>query len=210
MDVSFIQNLENRLNQELPGPNVQDLMSPTKDEKYRVLSSDYKIACVLLLLFPKDKEWHISMIERTNRHAEDKHGGQISFPGGQLNESDDSYEDCALREAYEEIGVSPDIVGILGGLSPLFVFVSNFLVHPFVGFTTEYPKFIKQESEVKNILEVPLPHLLKPKTKGFSHVEVRGTILENTPFYDVYGHKVWGATAMMLSEFEHILKDIEF
>jgi 8-oxo-dGTP pyrophosphatase MutT (NUDIX family) len=67
---------------------------------------------LLALLFPKDDEWHICFIERASQHPEDKHAGQISFPGGKFDENDYSYEDCALRETYEEIGVPPDNIGI--------------------------------------------------------------------------------------------------
>lgn len=208
MDVKFIQDLEKRLYQDLPGPEFQNLMAPVGSEKYREVSQDHKIACVLALLFPKNDEWHISLIERTSLHPDDKHAGQISFPGGKLDENDYSYEDCALRETYEEIGVPPDSIGILGHLTPLFVFVSNFLVHPFVGFTTEYPKFVKQDSEVHSIVEVPLSHFLKPKNKGKSDIVVREMVLKDTPYYDIYGHKLWGATAMMISEMEHVVKEI--
>ncbi|MBK8670662.1 MAG: CoA pyrophosphatase [Saprospiraceae bacterium] len=208
MDVKFIQALEKRLYQDLPGAEVQNIMAPEGSERYRQVTQDHKVACVMALLFPKDNEWYISLIERTDRHPDDKHGGQISFPGGKLNESDCSYEDCALRETYEEIGVAPESIGILGGLSPVFVYVSNFLVHPFVGFTTEYPRFSRQESEVQNIIEVPVMHFIKAKNKGFADIEIRDIVLKNTPYYDVNGHKLWGATAMMISELEHIIKEM--
>lgn len=207
MDVKFIQNLEKRLYQDLPGEAYQNLMAPKGNEKYRSITPDHKVACVLALLFPKENEWYISLIERAGQHPEDKHAGQISFPGGKLDTSDYSYEDCALRETYEEIGVPPENVGILGSLTPVFVYVSNFLVHPFVGFTTEYPRFNKQESEVKSIIEVPVTHFTKPKNKGTSDIQVRDIVLPDTPYYDIYGYKLWGATAMIISEFEQILKE---
>ncbi|MFZ1749353.1 MAG: CoA pyrophosphatase [Saprospiraceae bacterium] len=207
MDINFIQDLEKKLYNTLPGAAAQNLMAPLGSEKYRVATPDHKIACVLALLFPKNNEWHISLIERAIHHPDDKHAGQISFPGGQLNESDYSYEDCALRETYEEIGIAPDTIGILGELTPLFVFVSNFMVHPFVGFTTEYPKFVKQDSEVKNILQVPLHHFTKAKNKGVADIEVRDQLLTDIPYYDVMGYKLWGATAMIMSELEHFIKD---
>jgi len=207
MDVKFIQTLEKRLYQDLPGEEFQNLMAPVGSERYRVVSSDHKVACVLALLFPKENEWHLSLIERAGYHPEDKHAGQISFPGGKLDPKDYSYEDCALRETYEEIGVPPENVGILGSLTPVFVYVSNFLVHPYVGFTTEYPKFTKQETEVKNIIEVPISHFTKSKNKGRADIEVRDIVLTNTPYYDIYGHKLWGATAMIISELEQILKE---
>ena len=82
------------------------------------------------------------------------------------------------------------------------------MVHPYVGFSIEYPRFIKQESEVKTILEIPLGHFLKSRNKSTTVIKVRDVVLNDTPYYDVNGHKIWGATAMMISELEHIVKDI--
>ncbi len=208
MDVKFIHSLENRLQRELPGQAAHDLMSPVGSEQYRTIRPDHKIACVLVLIYPKNDKWHVSLIERASIHPDDKHAGQISFPGGQLDENDYSYEDCALRETYEEIGVPPDNIGILGQLTPIYVYVSNFLVHPFVGFTTEYPKFDKQDAEVNSIVEVPIHHFLESKNKGKTNITVREQLLQDTPYYDVYGHKLWGATAMMMSELEHIWSEL--
>jgi 8-oxo-dGTP pyrophosphatase MutT (NUDIX family) len=208
MDISFIHDVENLLAGDLPGEEAQNKMSPVDSAQYRTPRDDHKTACVMILLFPKNKEWHLCLIERTDSNPDDKHAGQISFPGGQLSDIDDSLEDCALRETQEEIGVMPETIGILGGLSPIYVFVSNFVVHPFVGFTTEYPNYIKQESEVTNIIEVPLKHFVKAKNKGSDDMNVRGIELPKVPYYDVYGHKLWGATAMIMSEFEHLLSEL--
>jgi len=204
MNVQIIHDLETRLSQDLPGQAAQNLMSPVGAEKYRIVPQDHKVACVLALLFPKDNEWRLCLIERSSEYADDKHSGQISFPGGKMNDSDYSYEDCALRETYEEIGVAPESIGILGELTPLYIYASNFFVHPFVGFTTDYPRFVKQESEVKSIIEAPIDLFTKSKNKHTADIKVRDIILPNTPYYDVYGHKLWGATAMMVSELEQI------
>jgi len=208
MDISVIHALEKRLAQDLPGFDVQNKMAPKGSERYRNVSTDHKVACVLALLFPKNDQWHLSLIERTSIHPDDKHAGQISFPGGKLDENDASYEDCALRETYEEIGIAPDTIGILGELTPLYVYVSNFLVHPFVGFTTESPKFVIQETEVKSIIEVPMKHFTKSKHKQVGDIHVRDLILPETPYYDVYGQKLWGATAMMMCELEQVWSEL--
>lgn len=205
MDINIIHSLEKRLAQDLPGFDVQSKMAPpVGNENYKHVAPDHKIACVLALLFPKNDKWHLSLIERASNHPEDKHAGQISFPGGKLDENDVSFEDCALRETYEEIGIAPDTIGILGELTPLYVFISNFLVHPFVGFTTEAPKFTLQESEVKSIIEVPMNHFTKPQNKLLADIKTRDITLQNTPYYDLYGQKLWGATAMIMSELEHV------
>lgn len=210
MDIDFIQDLETQLSKELPGVAAQIKMAPASDqsEKYLQLSDDYKIACVLIVLFPKNEDWHVVLIERSLHSVNDKHAGQLSLPGGKMDETDRSLEDCALRETYEEIGLNPSSIGILGELTPLFVHVSNFLVHPFVGFTTEYPKFIIQESEVNSIIEVPLRHFLDDTYKKQSDIEIRDLTLKSVPNYKINKKALWGATAMVMSEFEHILKEI--
>jgi 8-oxo-dGTP pyrophosphatase MutT (NUDIX family) len=209
MHIKLIQELENRLANDLPGEQAQLKMAPLHSEGYRVIRDDHKTACVMILLFPKNKEWHVCLIERTDTNPDDKHGGQLSFPGGQLDITDDSFEDCALREIHEEVGIAPESVGILGGLSPLYVFVSNFLVHPFVGFMTEYPNFIQQESEVSQIIEAPLSRFTKAKYKGAEDLHTRGIVLPQTPYYDIHGKKLWGATAMIMSELEQILEELD-
>ena len=207
MDILFIEKIEKRLAEELPGSRAHMLMSPVEMARYSHLPSQYLKACVLILLYPKADEWHLVLIERTTHDKNDKHAGQISFPGGKLNPSDDSLEVCALRETYEEIGVSPDKVGLLGALSEIYVYVSNFLVHPFVGFTYENPRFSKQDSEVAEIIEIPLEHILNSKNKKRGPISVRDYSLPNVPYYDIYQKPLWGATAMILSEFEHLVKD---
>lgn len=209
MDISFILNLESALAGELPGEVAQSKMAPVDSERYREVALDHRTACVMILLYPKNKEWHLCLIKRPEGNKDDKHAGQLSFPGGQLDDNDDTYEDCALREMQEEVGVAPESIGILGSLTPIYVFVSNFLVHPFVGFSSEYPQWIQQESEVSEIIEVPLRHILRPKTKGTTDIIIREATLKNVPYYDIYGHKLWGATAMIMSELEQLMANLE-
>ncbi len=209
MNIEFIHDLEHRLKDGLPGEEAQNRMAPYLVIKERQpVPEDHKIGCVMALLYPKDRKSYIALIERASHHPEDKHAGQISFPGGKLEDSDYSYEDCALRETYEEIGVAPESIGILGGLTSLYVPVSGFLIHPFIGFTAEYPKFNIHESEVKSIIELPVEHLLKSKYKGSTDMEARGMIIKDVPYYDANGKKIWGATAMIMSELECIINEL--
>ncbi|MCZ2100794.1 MAG: CoA pyrophosphatase [Chitinophagales bacterium] len=209
MDIAFIHDLEHRLKEDLPGEEIQNRMAPYLVlEERQPVPENHKIGCVLALLYPKDRKSYLALIERTSFYPDDKHAGQISFPGGKLEESDYSYEDCALRETYEEIGVAPDSIGILGGLTSLYVPVSGFLIHPFIGFTAEYPKFNIQESEVKSLIEFPVEHMLKSKYKGSCDIEARGRIIKDVPYYDANGKRIWGATAMIMSELECIISEL--
>ena len=208
VDLDFVQKIEQRLGYPLPGWEAQLKMSPPYHENYRTPTKDHKTACVLLLLFPKNNLWHISLIERSRKHPEDKHAGQIGFPGGKLDISDLSLEACALRETHEEIGVAQEKIKLIGRLSPLFVFVSNFMVHPFVGFCEESPVFNIHTEEVESLIEMPVLHFADDFNKSRTGIAVRNMTLQNVPYYKVNDKILWGATAMIMSEWEHIIKDI--
>jgi 8-oxo-dGTP pyrophosphatase MutT (NUDIX family) len=206
MDIRFIEALEARLAKPLPGLEAQMKMSGFNfSDGFYDLPENYRVACVMIVLFPKQKEWNFILIERTSSGVNDKHAGQLSLPGGKLDDTDDTLENCALRETYEEIGIHPSMIGILGSLTPLYVKVSNFFVHPFIGFTTEYPKFNLQYNEVARIFETPVSLLTDISQKIVSDIEVRNITLKNIPAYNIEGKNLWGATAMILSEFEEII-----
>ena len=203
----MIEHLKHQLNQELPGKPAQYKMAHAVRVNYPPPPSDARVACILTLLYPKNDNWHIVLIERMSTNKNDRHSGQISFPGGGLESSDASLEAGALREANEEVGVKAEDIELLGKLTDIYIPVSNFLVHPFVGKLDYTPEFIPQASEVKSILEVPLTLLQNPDTIQRKDLKISDKIiLKNVPYYKVDNHVVWGATAMMLSEFLEVLK----
>jgi len=203
--MNFIEKIQQRLSEPLPGKEHQRLMAPALRGKEKPSSTSPTVACVLVLLFPKNDEWHLALMQRVP-HEKDKHSGQISFPGGRLEESDSSLEFCALREAEEEVGVPIDDVTVIGQLSEMFIPVSNFQVYPFVGFVKNTPTFIPQPSEVQNIIEVPIEMLKDISNQKTIDYRVRKNIvLKNTPYFDFFGKMVWGATAMMLNEFRSVV-----
>lgn len=158
-----------------------------------------RIGAVLLLLYCKENRLHIVLTER--RADLSSHAGQISFPGGR-RESTETLQVTALRETHEEIGVPPTAVTILGQMSDIYIPPSDFEVHPFVGWyhNGKRPSFQPAVTEVAQILEVPLSHLMHPDTRKTGPWQFRGMTL-TVPYFDVEGHMVWGATAIMLSEF---------
>ncbi len=203
----MIEKLKNQLSKELPGKVTQYKMAHSARVNPVSPPKDARIACVLALLYPKNKQWHIVLIERMSSNKNDRHSGQISFPGGGLEPSDPSLEAGALREANEEVGVIDQDIEILGALTEMYIPVSNFLVYPFVGKIDYTPEFIPQQSEVKSILEVPLALLQDPNTIQKTDLKISTQItLKNVPYYNVQNHVVWGATAMMLSEFLEVIK----
>lgn len=205
MDIHFIENLERALEEDLPGSLAHQMMSPFDISQYSP-PDDHKIACVLVLLYPKNKVWHLALLERPAENMQDLHAGQISLPGGKFEETDYSYQDCALREANEEIGVDQNKIGIVGELTSVYARVSNFMVYPFVGFMASEPEFSPQPSEVAKIIELPLETLSNPKFQKSKDIIVRNDqVLKNMPYYDFEGHTIWGVTGMILKELEEII-----
>ena len=99
MDIQFIERLERELEEELPGREAQFLMAPMERQQNFEIPDSHVLACVVALIFPKKKDWHVVLIERVSDNPNDHHAGQLSFPGGKFEEKDYSYQDCALREA---------------------------------------------------------------------------------------------------------------
>ena len=196
----FIQNLKEKLTQPLPGRNAQLKMAHVTRRQYVIAPDNARQAAVMATLFPKNEEWHVVLIER-NANDRDHHGGQISFPGGKVEPADTSLLHTALRETEEEVGIAQQKVNVLGGLSELYIPVSNFQVHPFIGFLDHQPAYTIQEEEVHQVIEVPLSHFQNPATLQIKDVRINKHLsLKNVPYFDVKGKVLWGATAMMMSE----------
>ena len=191
---------------ELPGIQAQTKMSPIQNsEKYRLPSENHKTACVMALLHPKDEELFVTFIKRAASHPDDKHAGQIGFPGGKYEEEDGSLIDCALRETHEEIGIPTTDIEVIGELTSLYVFASDFMVYPFVGYMDYNPRYIPQQEEVAGIYEVPVKNLIDPAFKVSRKVRLSEGFYMDAPGYDIQGDFLWGATAMISSELESLL-----
>lgn len=209
MDIKQLDALRERLASPLPGWKAQKLLSPVQTNRYIEDSDSAKKAGVNLLLFPEDTgELGIFFIKRPDKNPNDKHGGQISFPGGQEEEGDQDLIETALRETEEEIGVSKFKTEVLGTLSPLYVFVSNFHVQPVVSFIDHKPALKLQESEVNYVITEKLSYLSSKEALANKDYKVRNYIMRNMPYYKLQNDILWGATAMITSEFMHIMREI--
>ncbi len=197
--------LATELTKPLPGKAAQLRMAPFP-RRPAEFAAPVRQAAVLILLFPSGDNIFICLIRRAE--YEGVHSGQISFPGGMAEISDSGLEDTAKRETSEETGVDSGKITILGKLTPLPVPVSSFMVHPFVGFLDEHPEFVPDPIEVSFIIEAPLKVLLDP---GAVKKEKWNLTNESAmvPFYISEGHRIWGATAMILSEFLEIISRAE-
>lgn len=161
-------------------------------------------AAVLILVRIGVGEPHVVFTERT--HQVEHHKGQVSFPGGACDDDDESPEATALRETYEEIGVRPDDVQLLGRLDDM-VTISNFRVTPFVGAIASESTYEYElnDEEVASIVEVPLGFLLDEQNMELE-VRQHGGREVLVPAFVYNGHRIWGATARMLHQFIEIIR----
>jgi 8-oxo-dGTP pyrophosphatase MutT (NUDIX family) len=187
------------LSRPLPGRRAQMRMSirPRLSLEARPPGHQPRQGGVLILLYPEDGRLYFPLTRRTET-VED-HKGQISLPGG-AREGDEPLEWTALRETHEELGVDPQSVEVLGVLTPLYIFPSDYCITPHVAARPDRPTFVPDPVEVAEVLEVSLETLLDPTSRREEEWVLRGTATR-VPFYQMGEHKVWGATAMVLSEF---------
>ncbi len=194
------QSLRLRLAETLPGVQAQLRFAPSPLRPgWRAghYPPDSRTAAGLILLYPRDNDVAVPLTVRASGLA--RHAGQISLPGG-ATDPGETLSEAALREASEEIGVDPSTVRVLGELTPVHVLVSGFTLHPIVGVTDERPNFVAAPDEVDEILEVSLDHLRDASNIG-RDTRVREGVAVEYPYFDLLGHQVWGATAMILGEF---------
>ena len=192
--------LRERLAGTLPGLEAQLRFMPTPPRsgwKPGEFPSDARIAAGLLLLYPGAHGPSIALTVRASGLR--RHAGQISLPGGATDPGETLVE-AALREAHEEIGVDPATVRILGELTPVHVLVSGFTIHPIVGITHARPTFAPAAHEVETVLEVSVADLQDASSIRQGTRTREGMAIEY-PYFDLLGHQVWGATAMILGEF---------
>jgi 8-oxo-dGTP pyrophosphatase MutT (NUDIX family) len=173
-----------------------------KTYKYAEVQS--RNAAVIIPLFFKNQEPHLLFTKRTDKV--EHHKGQISFPGGMEDKTDNNLMETALRETWEEMGIKSEDITILGRTDN-FLTNTNFMVTPYVGhFPYPYPYNIN-EDEISSILEVPLSHLLNPEIFRIEKWKRNG-VLWDVHFYDYNGENIWGVTGFLLSNFLSIIFNI--
>ena len=166
---------------------------------------NYKEAGVLLLVYKKNNQAHLVFIERTNYGG--VHSAQIAFPGGKKEDIDNNLLDTALRETFEEIGVSIKSIVTIKEMSKVYIPPSNFLVSPYLAFSNTPINFILQKDEVQSIIEISLDEILNDKNKHYSIMNTSYANNIEVPVFQFNKFKIWGATAMMLSQFKDILTE---
>lgn len=206
----MISQLEERLTGDLPGAKAHDLMMPRpirgSRDGFRHANIP-KEGAVMLLLYEQDGEIQFPLIKRPIYSG--IHSGQISLPGGKPESKDPHLIATALRETEEEVGIQADQIKVIGSLSTLYISASHFNVKPVVGYLQMPPTFTPDPREVVNIFNMPLSQIL-----GNQHKKEMGMSFPSydliSPYYDLQGEVVWGATAMIISEFAEILSEIRY
>lgn len=205
----FEKRIVNVTKMELPGKSVQFKMAPA--ERLQELKREAqntntaRKAGVMSLFYPAD-DFETRLILILRKTYKGVHSAQVGFPGGKLEPEDNGIEDAALRETEEEVGVSRETISVLKKLTEIYIPPSNFFVQPFLGITTEFPKFVPQEDEVEAIIEVTLQDFMDDVNITTQTLSTSYATSIEVPAFKLNGHIVWGATAMMLNEVREILK----
>lgn len=208
MKSDFLDILVKRLTSELPGSTAHEPLRavptgsvvPTFKHK-----QPPKPGSVLILLYEDEGEIHFPLIKRTDYKG--LHSGQISLPGGK-KEQGETENETAIRETFEEIGVNPAKVEVIGHLSKFFVIPSNFIVTPVVARIDHKPNFIPDPREVARVLQGRLSDLVHDDAIQTKEIVAANQFRLNAPHFEVEGEIVWGATAMMLNEFRMVIRDV--
>ena len=203
----LIKHLGGRLAKPLPGAEAQYRMAPFgRQEQLRSARQhgNFRPSAVLILLYPKPEPHFVLTLRHRYRGM---HSGQVSLPGGRVEPEDKDLKHTALRETEEEVGVPKKRIEVLGQLTTLPIPVSRFEVHPFVGAIHEVPVLVPEAKEVARIIETPLHLLTDPATRKQTKMDLMRYPDVTVPYFAIDGETVWGATAMILSEFAEILKD---
>jgi len=202
--LDLLGRIEKNLRTALPGVAAQLAMAPEPrpgHKAYFEVEATSRKAGVLILLYVRDGRLSLLLTRRTERVLH--HRGQISLPGGEQHPGE-SVEATALRETAEELGPDLGAVRVLGRLTPLYIPPSNYCIYPTVAFVPGTLAFRLQPEEVDELIEVPVERLADPAAVRRETWQYGGRDIE-VPFYEFEGHKIWGATAMVLAEFLALL-----
>jgi 8-oxo-dGTP pyrophosphatase MutT (NUDIX family) len=201
-----IDDIVQALQLELPERRGHEKMLPPNrklDIPENAMKKPHKSA-VLILLFPIKSQLHICLTVRNKKLR--THPGEISFPGGKIDDGEQEIFQTAIRETEEETGITVENASIIGFLSDIYIPVSNFIISPVIGILAEKPHYNINKVEVERVLTIPLSHLFNEKNKSVEKLLIRGQE-RMIPCYKFDKEIIWGATAMIISEFETLLSD---
>lgn len=204
----FIKRISQKLAGDLPGIDAHEIVRPRllNGKAFELKTQpNPRRGAVMILFYPDKGQVFFPLIQRPD--YEGVHGGQVGLPGGKFEDGDKDLVYTALRESYEEIGVHPEQVNVIGVLSEYYVAASNHLILPVVGYASQKPDFVPDLIEVAEVIEAPVNSLQDPSTLKEREMTVRGFSMI-TPYYDLQNRVVWGATAAMLSELRSVVTGV--
>ncbi len=202
----FLEYVPKLIEVELPASEAHYKMAPL--ERIREINTaeienkNPKNAAVMMLFYPKNGKTHLVLIVRNS--YEGVHSAQIAFPGGKYEIEDLTFENTALRETQEEIGIHPENIEIIMPFTQIYIPPSNFMVYPFLGICKEELVFLPDVKEVAKIIELPLSVFLNEEIVINTIMTTSYAKNISIPAFKIEEHIVWGATAMMLSELKEV------
>ena len=207
--ISFVNELKGQL-KALPGEAAHNELMPLNRQftsEALKKKPNFRRSAVAIIFYCKEPNIKSILIQRPVYDG--IHGGQVSFPGGKMDDSDPNLEFTARREALEEIDLPSSLGIFIGKLSEIYIPPSNFLVEPNLFYVDSLPELTPDEREVESIIHFAINDLLNPDNLKTEDMQFEGGFTrKNVPYYAIQGYKVWGATGMILAELKHILVKI--
>jgi 8-oxo-dGTP pyrophosphatase MutT (NUDIX family) len=206
----FLEYVPKLIEVELPASEAHYKMAPLERiielNTAEIENKNPKKAAVMMLFYPKNGRTHLVLIVRNS--YEGVHSAQIAFPGGKNEIEDLTFENTALRETHEEIGIHPKSIQIIMPFTSIYIPPSNFMVYPFLGLSNEELVFAPDSKEVSKIIELPMSVFLDDNTVVNTTMTTSYAKNIDIPAFKIEEHIVWGATAMMLSELKDVFKKV--
>ncbi len=207
----FLELIEKIQEAKLPGEISQLKMTPPERKQLLMNQNlEYinpKISAVMMLIYNRKENAYLYLMQRNSYNG--VHSAQVSLPGGKAELSDENLLATAIRETHEEFGIKKEHYQVIRPLTELYIPPSNFMVYPFLSIITIPTNLQPNIDEVSEIIELPLSFLLNEDSISIKKIATSYSENIEVPVFEFEGKTIWGATAMILSEFKDLLMSIK-